>query len=146
MKGEQNLLHSTQKRLQKNEEGGVQLERRSKRKPGLWEERDSAIAHLLLVVGDDAPYKVGLGLAECMHQLGQLLLQKEEGEEGGGQRRRKGREKEVRGGRKGGRRGSEEEEGGSEEEKGRDGREEVVRGGKVCTNKLFPWLDALISV
>jgi len=69
------------------------------------------------MVGDDAPYKVGLGLVECMHQLGQLLLQEEEGEGGGGQRRRKG-----------GRRGS-------EEEKGRDGREEVVRGGKVCTNK-----------
>jgi len=79
----------------------VQLERWSKRETGLWEERDSAIAHLLLVVGDDAPHKVGLGLAECMHQLGQLLLHEEEGEGGGGRREEEGG---------GGRREEEEEE------------------------------------
>lgn len=97
----------------------MQLERRSKREPGLWEERDSAIAHLLLVVGDDAPYKVGLGLAECMHQLGQLLLQKEEGEEGGGQRRRKG----------GRRRSEEEEREGGGDQRRRKGGQRRRRGG-----------------
>jgi len=30
--------------------------------------------YLLLVVGDDAAYKVGVGVAEGGHQLGQLLL------------------------------------------------------------------------
>ena len=36
----------------------------------------SAIAHLLLVVWYDAPHKVGLGLPECVHQFGKLLLQR----------------------------------------------------------------------
>jgi len=41
---------------------------------GIKRHKSSKSSYLLLVVGDDAAYKVGVGVAECGHQLGQLFL------------------------------------------------------------------------
>ena len=66
-------------------------------------------SHLLLVVGNDASHKVGLGLVECHHQFGQLFLHTE------------GRETWGKGGK-----GGEEEEEEEEEEDRRNVNNEVT--------------------
>ena len=85
--------------------------------------RKGQSTHLLLVVGYDAPHKVGLSLVQGHHQFGQLFLHTEgEGREerevggiGGGER---GEEREREEGKGGGR-----EEGRREEERGEGGKE-----------------------
>ena len=112
--------------------------------------RKGQSTHLLLVVGYDAPHKVGLSLVQGHHQFGQLFLHTEgegreerevggigggergegEGEKvgGGGEREGGGKGGRERGGKEGRREGGR-RKGGREEDKGRRGWEKKeVRG------------------
>ena len=81
--------------------------------------RKEQSTYLLLVVGYDAPHKVGLSLVQGHHQFGQLFLHTEG----------KGREEREVGGIGGGERGEGEREKGEGEEEERE-REDGKGGGR----------------